>query len=758
MTITDILRIERERSVKAQPSDEELRRIPLERPGRLLGRLSSPGQVQNSAESMAEYARLVEQARRDGFPIELSDQEIEGLLAALQEGASDATRYWRGAQFVIDLRDLGRSGRLGPDKRPALAELMADLSRGEAGDVTGSIYLSSEGVSRLSRDQDRVVGYQLLKLMKEANCRVRTPYGVLNPRIEVDWKELAEGFEDAAKESKRLYERHFGPKIREKAERGEHVGAPVPPGFIVEIAGYKSNGSYIFGKWQAYPPHAEVDTRALQEYVRHNGSEYQAAQALRGVVFPYFPEELKYMRTRSSLHRCLQNEHGYLISPDVIDGLARQVALIGVWKWSDILIEGNHPNIAPLDLFAEAYALANRPGARPRGRAAYFEPLDWADLLWCLNHDTPRRISPHSSEGKWVCDRDYHNGTGPTCLKIDHRVISEPLTEEFLRCLDLTSHAEAVLQELQGQADVGRLEEARRKREEARLTTLLRNLENYLGSSDPELEESYCRRIREAKADLQALRQRPLPSPATDVDILVVRHFLENLGAEWKKLSPTLRNRLLKLVVDRVEVTHDLHRIVATVIWKIGFSQTVEIQRPVGSSRRDRHWTEDQDALLRMLWPDSSQDVLLAAFSTRTWQGIKTRANRLRLERRMPRAYPSHWHPWTAEDDARLSTLYLGETPIDQIAIQLGRSKQAVMSRASMLGTTRPQEIRYRMPPLVWEVKKYDGFKGECPWPQPTPDVGGWRNRRQTSDTGTMSACRGYGSSNTASSPPSASG
>ncbi len=40
------------------------------------------------------------------------------------------------------------------------------------------------------------------------------------------------------------------------------------------------------------------------------------------------------------------------------------------------MIENNHPAIVPADLFGEAYALRNQRGGKPRGRAAYYEPLD----------------------------------------------------------------------------------------------------------------------------------------------------------------------------------------------------------------------------------------------------------------------------------------------------------------------------------------------------------------------------------------------
>jgi|GEM_PF-1113110 len=710
LTVSEILGIEKEKIARRQPSEEDLRRIPLERPGRIFGRLSDPKQIQESLQSMAELAALVRLARQDGFQTELSNEEVESRLEAIKQSDSDALRYWVDGQLIVDLRDLGISGRLGPDKRPALAEFMADLSRGEAPEVTGTIYLSSEGVSRLSRDQDRIIGPQLLKLMKQANCRVRTPYDILNPRIDADWRELREGFEDAAKESRHLQEKHFGPKKREKAKKGEHVGNQVTPGFIIEIKGYKSNGSYIFGKWQPYPPHAEIGIRILQEYIRCGGSKYKAAQALRSTVFPFFPEELKYMETRSSLRNCLKTQAGYIITPEVIEGLTRQLALIGTWKWSDILIENNHPAIAPLDLFGEAYDLSRRRGNKPRGRAAYYDPLDWDGLLRCVNHESPRRISGHGSDGSWVCALDYHNGTGPICLDINHRIISDPLTREFLKCLDLSSHARAVFDEVQQRAAATEEEEPKRKREEAHLKSRLANLENYLGDSDSEMEESYRRQIRQAKADLRALQNKPLPAPVTSVDIDRVRRFLGNLEDEWQKLSSTLRNHLIKMLIDHVDIAHDQYHVRATVIWKIGFKQRIDIERPVGNSRRERHWTEEQDSLLRLLWPTSTKEVLLAAFPNRQLGGIRGRAAKLGLERRV-RHYPPQWKGWTVSDDNRLAAQYVTETPIEDIAAELGRSKQAVLSRACFLKIKRPREIRFGFPKVNWEVLNFYGLE-----------------------------------------------
>jgi hypothetical protein len=714
LTIAEIIQIEKAKLARRQPSNEELRQIPLDRPARLFGRLSDPQQIRDSIQSMAELADLVRLARQDGLHTELNQEEVERRLGALQRGNPDAVRYWVDGQLTVDLRDLGISGRLGPEKRPALADLMADLSRGEMPDVTGTIYLSSEGLSRLSRDQDRIVGPQLIKLMKEANCRVRTPYRILNARIDADLKELREGFEDAARESQHLQEKHFGPKIREKASKGEHVGNQVPPGFIIEIKGYKSNGAFVFGKWLPYPPYVDIVIKILEEYVRQQGSKYKAAQALRGLVFPFFSPELKWMETRSTLRNCLKNDKGYIITPEVVDGLAGQLALIGIWKWADIFIENNHPAIVPVDLFSEAYALHNQRGGKPRGRAVYYEPLDWDGLLWCLNHKSPCHISGHSSDGTWVCDRDYHNSVGPICFKLDHRIISQPLTTEFLKCLDLRSCAREVFDELQTRSMTVEAQEAMRKHQETQIRNRLANLESYLGSADPELEDSYRRQIKQAKADLRALQQKPLSAPVTVADINRVQHFLENLKDEWQKLSSSLRNRLLKLLVDRVEIVPGRGHIQATVIWKIGFRQRIDIEWLVGNSGKERRWTNEQDNLLLTLCPTSTKEVLLAAFPDRNWGGITGRARKLGLMRKV-RLYPSRWEPWTASDDARLVELYTTETPADDIAAELGRSVQAVASRASLLKIKRTRQARFLKRKLVWGVLNFYGLETVSP-------------------------------------------
>jgi len=676
-------------------SDDGLRRLPYKK-ALVYARASSQRQVEESEESIREIAKLVVLAKRDGYQTALEPARVEKWLEAIQAGES-VSRIIEDGDVAVDCRDLGLSGSLGEDKRPGLADLWRRVESGEV----GAVYLT-EGMSRLSRDPDRAVGYQLLKLLKVNQCRVRTPEGVYNPAIPRDWDHLAEDVDDSADEMKKLGIR-LGRRRASKAANGEHVGSPVSPGYIVAIQGQKSDGSYVFGKWQIYPPHQQVVIAALEEVVRQR-SLYKAVRMLqaRRVVFPFFGAGLGYMETRSALRFCLRDSSGYLITYNLLKKLATNLKLIGIWQWRDILIENNHPAAVPFDLFLQAYEIAKSP--KPKGRAAYAEPMAWAGLLYCYNHDEPRRLRSLNQKHRWAC----HPTVQPwfdvgSCLQIADHLLTPPLTRAFLSCLDLTPHAEAVLEKLKSEVNQSGVEEGQRRRREAESQRRIAELERYLGCGDPEREETYWRLIREEKAKLDQLRRMPLAPKATPLDLGRVARFLENLDHEWERYPSRFRNQLIKLLIDRVELRHDGTHIEATIVWRVGLRQVVNIKRPPRSFGKEKLWRAEDDSLLRMLWPSGSREALLAAFPGRTWAAISQRAWRLKIAREWVRAGIQERRRWTNEEKAKLRELYSREANMDDIARELNRTPKTVISMAHVIGVSRPRELRFRRRKPVWE-------------------------------------------------------
>ncbi len=183
--------IEGSRKVYHQNTDEELRSLPYKE-ALIYGRVSDPNQIRSSRESIKEIAKLVELAIGDGYQTDLNPSDVEDWLDKVSNGLS-AKGVIASGQVTVDIRDLGLSGQLSAEDRKGLADLHEDVLN----DKKGAVYLT-EGVTRLSRDQDRIAPYQLLKMLKEHKVRIGTPDGVWDPAIERDWEELASDFEKAS--------------------------------------------------------------------------------------------------------------------------------------------------------------------------------------------------------------------------------------------------------------------------------------------------------------------------------------------------------------------------------------------------------------------------------------------------------------------------------------------------------------------------------------------------------------------------------
>jgi hypothetical protein len=676
---------------KKKLDDEALRKLPW-RHAFIYGRLSSPGQVRDSRESVREIAHLVDLARADGYQTDLNSQKIELELNENKDGE----KIWSEGQVTLDARDLGISGQLSFTDRKGLAELQRRVSQGEV----GAVYLT-EGVSRLSRDRDRILPYQLLKLLKEQQCRIRTPEGIWNPAIERDWDYLAEEFEDAIGELRVMNKRMFR-RRRQKAARGEHVGEPVPPGFIVPVIGRKPNGEYLYGKLEPYLPHAEIVQRIIEELIKRGGSFVKTAHSLGGITFPFFPHELNYMERLTSLRKCPKTETGYRITWALVKGLARNPKLIGVWQWGDTEpIIDNHKPIVLENLFLEAYRLATGKG-KPRGKAVNYEPMEWSGLLRCMNHTEPKKINSISSKGRYICNTNYLETGDSLCLDITSRFLEEPLTAAVLRVLDLTPFSEEVLSKLEAAGDHTRIEKRQQKQQIKRLEEEISKWQHLLpvcvdsltGEVDREKEGFYWERIREIKVRLEEIRSKTF-AQTRPIDYGGVREFLKGLSGNWYRYPQRARNNLLKHLIDFVELRGS-RDIETTIIWKAGFRQKLIIHRPESNSKLERRWRKEEDELLTSMYPSSPAKTVMAALPGRSWKAITLRGRRLNLLRT-----EKSQHRWKPGEDEKLEQYLKRGLEISDIARQLGRTELAVKERTKKKGLSN--YISEKQDKVTWE-------------------------------------------------------
>ena len=694
LTIEDILAAEKNRKVK--PTEGDLRKLPWKK-SFIYGRVSSPGQVRDSKESIREIAKVVALSKSDGYHSDITAEETERFLLSIQQGSA-VDRIMQGGDIIVDVQDLGISAKgLADDKREGLAHLIRCLERGEI----GAVYVT-EGPSRLSRDQDRILPYRLLKLLKEQQCRLRTLDGIWNPAIEKDWEELAEEFEDAIGELK-LFRKRMHRRKAQKAARGEYVGGPMPAGFFLPIIGRKANGKYEFGKYEPYLPHAEIVVQVLREFVTQRGSALKTAQALADVTFPGFPKELSYMESLSALRMCPKTASGYQITPETIRGLATNLKLIGVWQWGDTEpIPNNHEPAVPRDLFLTAYELAMSKG-KSKGRAVYAEPLEYSGLLRCCNHPHPEPVSSHCSEGDYRCQTDYFRGQGQICFDIAHRFIDEPLTSEILRQLDFTPYAEEVLTKLEAETTQEKINHVEGTRQITDLERRLESLKSYLGCGDSKREETYWAEYKKTSTQLEELRLKPAPqTKVTMADIQQVRDFLSQLSSKWQAYPRAIRNRLLKLLIERIELIHAGDKIQATIIWKAGLQQGITIYRPEAKGSRDKRWADEEDKLLKMLWLSSSREAVQGALPNRSWKSISCHAHYLKLKRERRPPQPSLQRRWSPEEGTKVKDIYEAGVPLANIVAEFGRNRTAILNKACKQGWRRPESAKWQKAQVTW--------------------------------------------------------
>ena len=683
ITIDDILRAEKTKHIKPSDSEEDLRHLPYKN-AFIYGRISSPKQVKEHYESVRAIALLVDIAKKDGYNTALTSAAVEDWLADIKNGKAEYDTREDG-EVTIDIRDLRLSGRL--NDRPGLDHLQQSIQDGH----TGAVYVT-EGVSRLSRDDDGITGPSLLKLFRKHNCRVRTRRKIFNPRIQHDRELLEEDFRDARKESKTMDIRLYQGR-RDKAAEGKYVGGPVPPGFIVEILDTKPSGCRVYGKLQPYPPHAEIVMKILREYIKQGFSRMKTHHALNGLKYPLFSTDVEYMEHLSSLRKAMRTEDGYLISPAMIRLLALNVKLIGIWTWGDTeLRRDNHDAIVPADLFLEAYEGAMKSG-KPRGKGIIHEPLEWNHLFYCCNHDISVRISGHPAKGAYRCESDYVQGRGPTCFDIAAHYLDEPLTASVLRQLDFTSFSEEVLSQMEENYSHTNLEAEQRNKEVITLEKRLENLKLCLGYGDKKYDEDHCEQIDKTRLRLTELRSRPLPEKIVTVaNYNLVRNFLNGLPEKWGTYSRTLRNRLLQLIIDHVDIRHDGQAIEATIHWKTGQSQVLSIRRARAKGNLKNRWTNPEIELLKMLWSDSSKEAIRVALPDRTWRAIADKAVQKKLKRTASQSRGSPRRHWELDDERDAKQLYESGASILDISMQLARTQSAILQYAWEKGWLRPQK------------------------------------------------------------------
>ncbi len=599
--------------------------------------------------------------------------------------------------IYIERRDLGISGGKTEKDRPGLAYLISLVEQ----DEVESLWAVEP--KRIYRDLDYINADRLALLLREHRVVICTPRQVFNLSNQNDWDGFHAEMLDSVKDTRYRTEK-LSRTRKAKARYGFWPGTPVPAGYIVK-KGDRSSYDVI----ECYETHTTIVDRIYDAFIDAQGSYLKAAQMLSDVVFPFFPEELKHMESRTALRRSPKTATGYRITPRLVHNVVQNPFYIGWWTYGGELIDERHHTAAIEETkFWQTCERSMAKGKR-RGKAIDSQTLPLSGLLWCANHEVERRIAAHGARGRYVCNHDYYEGlTRDTCFDVKHEFLDKPIIDEVFRGLassGLLLELEGdVIGKLKEEIDRSHLEQRKIKRGIKSLEELIENYKWQLGKTkDPVKVGIYWEQIHKCQQQIGSKTEefsRIQEQEFSKEDVISVIRFLRQVREKWNDQPYGLQNQLLRQLLDKVIIRHNAREAEVTIHWHTGAEQ----QLWIGRTARYRNWRVEEDILLKELWHSSAEEMVMAALPGRSWISISLRARRLGLKRTTVQSIMrAKWRQWKPEEDRELARSYQAGDLLEEIAKKLGRSKNAVECRASLKKLKKTAAMECGTEEVQWE-------------------------------------------------------
>ena len=180
-------------------------------------------------------------------------------------------------------------------------------------------------------------------------------------------------------------------------------------------------------------------------------------------------------------------------------------------------------------------------------------------------------------------------------------------------------------------------------------------------------------------------------------------------------LSGLYAQSFTEVLIQRIELRHDREKIEATIIWRAGLEQKVIIYRPVARGSRDKRWADEEDKLLKMLWPSSPKEVVQGTLPNRTWKSITCHAHNLKLRRERVSPQPSPQRHWRPEEESRAKAMYEAGVPMADIVAEFGRNRTAILNKACKREWHRPKSAKWQKAQVTWVTDDLKVLQSQSP-------------------------------------------
>ena len=617
----------------------------------LYGRQSTKEQVINNKEAYEQQTvKLIETG------IELGWKQ-EDIILFIENKREDGK--WRNA-----------SGRLRIDQRPGLQSLVERIERDESKTVL------VWAVDRLFRDEDMIQPAVFVKICEDHHVVVLTAddyFDFNNPKRDVR-KRFLEIAQAAADYVTKHVKGRMHPARFQVSRRGEFDGRIVATGFIL-IEGEKT--------YKVYEPHSQV-MRYLFRRFRELDAQFNLLWREVGGkndVFPPYPKGMGIVGVRKE-----KFERPFGLSYNGLKDMLTNPVYIGWWYFRQegkppVIRKNNHPAIVneedfwyafnhiskttitgePIEENMKEYPTRfNRVGTVPADALLNGIVASEENGFHVYVFQNAHRPDSAAYTIYGAVDGSLYNYQE----SINVRELDKAFTERLKYRLRLFQALDAIQDKMQPKAAREKsmydqlksiqqtiaVSDVSVDNQISQVTSDINRLELVLGvasntanrsdkKEEEELDEETIikslKRLKRLRVTLAELESKKEQAKASEEDLRTLASLIVDASYGWDKLPFERKRRLVRLITTRItiaEVATNWMKLDVTWSPYLGHS-LIDTAFILKNRSEGAPWTEEENALLRSLYPHTDRDSILKALPNRTWIGILSQTSKMGLSR-----------------------------------------------------------------------------------------------------------------------------
>ena len=610
------------------------------------------------------------------YPRVSTPDQKKNVSAEMQQDKGFATLCgWvdDGVSIIVDTRDLGLSGQLKMEERPAFVDMLRRIASG-----TIKVVIAAQ-VDRLFRDRWGAEYSKFMEICYTYGVKVVTP----NPwrtgidfvyDFSVPWH--IDKFRRKCEEAWSYLENHvYGRMLaaqKELGETGYWSGGSIPIGYIVDrrekVDGRKNLN---YRKYIIYEPHSQVVRWLFERYRELAGQLNELMREIerRPYLFSTFDISVEAeLITRYANKKVYSEDEktllGYTIaSSSGLHSLLSNPAYVGYWIYNSVVVSSdNHKPIVDYGLFLYAFnrlsscyldGTPNEPNLEKRKRYIKKHRADKPALL--KNHiesedqgytintcDVP--LLGEKTRGTAAMFYGFYprkSGVRPSAkYMIPALDIDNFFLEQFIKRLQNTNEFDNFLSkesaEQQAQFQLQKDIERDIKAVEAQMTRIVKQID--MGElTNPELLKRVNTTYTRLQEDLARLRERQQDGSKNKNQANQRRTYAQMMneaGKCWDELElPEEIPLMIDTFVRKVVIEPLSPRFYTISIYWLDPEWGIDKALCFRAGNPSLQWSKQEDELLKHHYSRASREELLQAIPSRSFNAMRHRAHILKLPR-----------------------------------------------------------------------------------------------------------------------------